>query len=146
MSLSVDEVWARLRGVPDPEIPAISLVDLGVIRDVAYEGGALVIGVAPTYTGCPATAAINQDIAAALNVPNLRLERRLSPPWTSDWISAEGHEKLRAYGIAPPRRDVACPQCGSADVARVSAFGSTPCKANYRCRACLEPFERFKCI
>ncbi|SJZ92765.1 1,2-phenylacetyl-CoA epoxidase subunit PaaD [Consotaella salsifontis] len=167
---AIEEVWSWLAEVPDPEIPVISLVDLGIIRDVAYEGETLVVTVTPTYSGCPATSIINLDIEQALRdhgVEALRLERRISPPWTTDWISAEGREKLRAYGIAPPidgtaadgrliqraRRlagaadlSIACPRCGSTRTERVSQFGSTPCKASYRCAECLEPFDYFKCI
>jgi ring-1,2-phenylacetyl-CoA epoxidase subunit PaaD len=149
---ALDEVRSWLAQVPDPEIPVISLVDLGVIRDLAWEGDTLAVAVSPTYSGCPATAVINQEIERALRehgVEKLRLERRLSPPWTTDWISAEGREKLRAYGIAPPvprGGPVACPLCGSKQTDKISQFGSTPCKAHYRCRDCLEPFDHFKCI
>ncbi len=164
-----EEVWRWLGEVPDPEIPVISLTDLGIIRDVAWDGDTLVVAVTPTYSGCPATTVINLDIESALKargIDKLRLERRLSPAWTSDWISAEGRDKLRAYGIAPPidgtaadgrlmaranrlagsNLAVACPRCGSTRTERVSQFGSTPCKASYRCRDCLEPFDYFKCI
>lgn len=150
-----------LAGVADPEIPVLSLLDLGVIRSLAPLGSTgLEIGVSPTYTGCPATAVIRADIVQALEAAGfapIRVSDVLSPPWTSDWISAEGRRKLAAYGIAPPaavgsRRALAgetapgCPRCGSADTELVSEFGSTPCKALHRCRACREPFDRFKCI
>ena len=159
-----------LAQVPDPEIPVISLTDLGIIRDVEWQDDTLVVTVTPTYSGCPATSVINLDIEAALRakgIEKLRLERRLSPPWTTDWISAEGREKLRAYGIAPPvdgtaadgrlagrvarlagtsNLVIACPRCGSTRTEKVSQFGSTPCKASYRCTDCLEPFDYFKCI
>lgn len=164
-----EEVWRWLGEVPDPEIPVISLTDLGIIRDVAWDGDTLVVAVTPTYSGCPATTVINLDIETALKargIDKLRLERRLSPAWTSDWISAEGRDKLRAYGIAPPidgtaadgrlmaranrlagsNLAVACPRCGSTRTEKVSQFGSTPCKASYRCCDCLEPFDYFKCI
>jgi len=164
-----EEVWRWLGEVPDPEIPVISLTDLGIIRDVVWDGDTLVVAVTPTYSGCPATTVINLDIESALKargIDKLRLERRLSPAWTSDWISAEGRDKLRAYGIAPPidgtaadgrlmaranrlagsNLAVACPRCGSTRTEKVSQFGSTPCKASYRCRDCLEPFDYFKCI
>ena len=163
------EVWDWLGHVPDPEIPVISLVELGIIRDVAWDDDTLVVTVTPTYSGCPATAIINLDIEKALRergVAKLKLRRQISPPWTTDWISEAGRGKLRAYGIAPPidgtaadgrlmgRVDrmlganltVACPRCGSARTERVSQFGSTPCKASYRCKDCLEPFDYFKCI
>lgn len=159
-----------LAQVPDPEIPVISLTDLGIIRDVEWQDDTLVVTVTPTYSGCPATSVINLDIEAALRakgIEKLRLERRLSPPWTTDWISAEGREKLRAYGIAPPvdgtaadgrlagrvarlagtsNLVIACPRCGSTKTEKISQFGSTPCKASYRCTDCLEPFDYFKCI
>ncbi|RIK87133.1 MAG: phenylacetate-CoA oxygenase subunit PaaJ [Hyphomicrobiales bacterium] len=166
---SVDEVWRWLDAVPDPEIPVISVVELGIVREVAYDGDTLVVAVTPTYSGCPATAMIDLDIEAALRghgVEKLRLERRLSPPWTTDWIGPDAREKLRAYGIAPPvdgtaadgrlalraarlsggNAAVLCPRCGSPDTQKVSQFGSTPCKASYRCTECLEPFDYFKCI
>ena len=159
-----------LSPVPDPEIPVISLTDLGIIREVEWQDDTLVVTVTPTYSGCPATSVINLDIEAALRakgIQKLRLERQLSPPWTTDWITTEGREKLRAYGIAPPvdgtaadgrlagrvarlagtsNLVIACPRCGSAKTEKVSQFGSTPCKASYRCTDCLEPFDYFKCI
>ena len=166
---STAEVWDWLSHVPDPEIPVISLTDLGIVRDVAWDGDTLVVTVTPTYSGCPATAIINLDIETALRergISNLRLKRQISPPWTTDWISEGGREKLRAYGIAPPidgtaadgrligrvnrmtgsNLTVACPRCGSVHTSKVSQFGSTPCKASYRCDDCLEPFDYFKCI
>jgi ring-1,2-phenylacetyl-CoA epoxidase subunit PaaD len=167
---STDDVWRWLAEVPDPEIPVISVTDLGIVRDVLWDGETLVVAVTPTYSGCPATSVINLDIEQALRehgIASLRIERRLSPPWTTDWISGEGREKLRAYGIAPPvdgtaadgvlaaRVDsllgrgnlvIPCPRCGANDTEKVSQFGSTPCKASYRCKACLEPFDYFKCI
>jgi ring-1,2-phenylacetyl-CoA epoxidase subunit PaaD len=167
---STDQVWEWLAQVPDPEIPVISLTDLGIIRDVEWQGDTLVVAVTPTYSGCPATSIINLDIETALRsngIEKLRLDRRLSPPWTTDWISEAGREKLRAYGIAPPidgtaadgRLDarvarmagasnlvIPCPRCGSNHTEKVSQFGSTPCKASYRCTDCLEPFDYFKCI
>ncbi len=150
--LSEAEVWEVLGGVPDPEIPVISLVDLGVIRGVGYEGDTLVVTVAPTYSGCPATAVINMDIDAALRaagVEQLELRRQLAPPWTTDWLSAEGRAKLEAYGIAPPQPaggPERCPRCASKNLQKISQFGSTPCKAQWRCGDCLEPFDYFKCI
>ncbi|WP_431323985.1 1,2-phenylacetyl-CoA epoxidase subunit PaaD [Rhizobium sp. YTU87027] len=167
---STADVWQWLGEVPDPEIPVISLVDLGIIRDVSFEDDTLVVTLTPTYSGCPATAIINLDIERALKergVEKLRLQRQLSPAWTTNWISTEGRDKLKAYGIAPPvdgtaidgilrqRIDrlsgrsnltIACPRCGSTNTERISQFGSTPCKASYRCADCLEPFDYFKCI
>ena len=149
---SIDDVWAWLAEVPDPEIPAISLVDLGIIRAVAWEGDTLAVTVTPTYSGCPATSLINFEIERALRehgVEKIALKRQISPPWTTDWLSDEGRAKLEAYGIAPPQPAGGpdkCPHCGSADVERISQFGSTPCKAQWRCNDCLEPFDYFKCI
>ncbi len=167
---STADVWEWLSEVPDPEIPVISVTDLGIVRDVAWDGDTLVVTVTPTYSGCPATAVINIDIEKALRekgVGKVRLERRLSPPWTTDWLTDEAREKLRAYGIAAPidgtQADgrlmsrasrlagtsnlvVACPRCGSANTEEISRFGSTPCKASWRCKECLEPFDYFKCI
>jgi ring-1,2-phenylacetyl-CoA epoxidase subunit PaaD len=147
--VSVGQVWDWLGQVPDPEIPVLSLTDLGVIRDVRFDDDTLVVAVTPTYSGCPATAIINLDIETALRAHGLdkiRLERVLSPPWTTDWMSEDGRRKLREYGIAPPGAAPACPRCGATRVRKVSQFGSTPCKANYACEDCLEPFDYFKCI
>ncbi len=141
-------IWEVLASVPDPEIPVVSIVDLGIVREV--HSGEVVI--TPTYTGCPATLVIEQDIRSALDSSGFRvvaIRTTLSPPWTTDWISEEGRRKLRLYGIAPPlaagERLVACPQCGSRETEEISRFGSTPCKAQWRCRDCLEPFDLFKC-
>jgi ring-1,2-phenylacetyl-CoA epoxidase subunit PaaD len=147
--VSAAQVWDWLGQIPDPEIPVLSLTDLGVIRDVRFDNDTLIVAVTPTYSGCPATAVINLDIENALRargVDKLRLERRLSPPWTTDWMSEDGRRKLEQYGIAPPGATVACPRCGSTNARKVSQFGSTPCKALYACEDCLEPFDRFKCI
>lgn len=149
---STDQVWDWLHQVPDPEIPVISLTDLGIIRDVAFEGETCVVTVTPTYSGCPATSIINLDIETALRGHGLRdieLRRQLSPAWTTDWMTQEGRDKLAAYGIAPPQPAGGpdkCPHCSSPNVERLSQFGSTPCKAQWRCTDCLEPFDYFKCI
>lgn len=149
---TLDEVRGWLAQVPDPEIPVLSLMDLGVIRDVVWQGDRLVVTVTPTYSGCPATAIIKQDIRAALSAQGLEaveIMDQLSPAWTTDWISDAGRAKLLEYGIAPPQpagTPKACPQCGSTDLERVAEFGSTPCKALWKCRTCLEPFDYFKCI
>ena len=160
------EVQARLHGVlsqvADPEIPVLSVIDLGVIRHLQMRpDGRLEVGIAPTYSGCPATAVIKADVLRALAGAGFDAVAVdvLAPPWTSDWISAEGRQKLEAFGIAPPAEAVgstrrllredapaACPRCGSKRTARQSEFGSTPCKALYRCNDCLEPFDYFKCI
>lgn len=165
-----DEIWRWLAEVEDPEIPVISVVDLGIVRQVDWQDDTLVIAVTPTYSGCPAVNVINFEIEKHLRtkgIKDLRIERRLSPPWTTEWLSDAGREKLKGYGIAPPipgtgapdrkaqraarlagrsALDVECPRCGSRETERVSQFGSTPCKASWRCRDCLEPFDYFKCI
>jgi len=146
--MAADAIWEVLEGVPDPEIPVLSVADLGIVRDVSPDR----VLITPTYTGCPATQVIERDIRSALDAAGFRdvaVETTLSPPWTTDWISEAGRAKLKAYGIAPPLPAgtcaVECPQCGWTDTEEVSRFGSTPCKAQWRCRACLEPFDLFKC-
>ena len=140
-------IWSVLEKVADPEIPVLSVVDLGIVREVTSER----VLITPTYTGCPATQVIERDLRAALDAAGsrgVRIETILAPPWTTDWISEAGRRKLKAYGIAPPtpgEREVECPQCGSTDTEEISRFGSTPCKALWRCRSCAEPFDLFKC-
>ncbi len=152
MKPAVEDIWAWLDQVPDPEIPVISVVDLGIVRDVAWDGDTLEVAVTPTYSGCPATRVISMDIETALRdhgIDDLRISTRISPPWTTDWLSDKGRAKLEDYGIAPPQPaggPERCPHCGDTDVVRVSQFGSTPCKAHWRCNSCLEPFDYFKCI
>jgi ring-1,2-phenylacetyl-CoA epoxidase subunit PaaD len=156
------EVWELLAQVPDPEIPVLSIVDLGIVRHVRQGAdGGLRVGITPTYSGCPATAVIRSSVRAALDAHGHRnavLEEVLSPPWTSDWLTPAGRRKLADFGIAPPEEAVAspkqlwratlvtCPRCGSRATERVSEFGSTPCKAHYQCSACREPFDYFKCF
>ncbi|WP_299401620.1 1,2-phenylacetyl-CoA epoxidase subunit PaaD [uncultured Roseobacter sp.] len=145
-------VWDWLDAVPDPEIPAISLIDLGIIRDIQWQGDTLEVTVTPTYSGCPATRIINLDIETALRdqgIENITLKTQLSPAWTTDWLTKRGKARLEAYGIAPPQPAGGpqhCPLCKSDQVERISQFGSTPCKAQWRCSDCLEPFDYFKCI
>ncbi len=151
--------WEAAAAVPDPEVPCVTVADLGILRDVQMLDGVAVAQVTPTYSGCPATLAIELSIEAALRDAGFdaRIERVLSPAWTTDWISTEGREKLRKFGIAPPEPgqgkaamfaapDVTCPRCGSDNTSRISEFGSTACKAHYQCKACAEPFDYFKCI
>lgn len=158
--------WAVLGQVLDPEVPALSVCDLGIVREVRFDAAGLTVWLTPTYSGCPATEAIESAVRDALQLAGfgaVRTELRRAPAWTTDWISPEGRAKLKAYGIAPPahlqaapdgtmpirimrRESVACPRCESTDTERLSAFGSTACKALYRCRACREPFEHFKPI
>ncbi len=155
--------WEALSAVEDPEIPAVNIVELGLVRFVKTRAdGTLEVGLSPTYVGCPATEVIRTSVSAALRAADIggfEVTQVLSPAWSSDWITAEGRRKLHAYGIVPPERTVsnvrdvlradrpmACPRCHSVDTETLSQFGSTPCKALHRCRACLEPFEYFKCI
>jgi ring-1,2-phenylacetyl-CoA epoxidase subunit PaaD len=163
--LSREEVLSILNDVMDPEVPVLSVVELGIVRDVELHGGreAVTVVLTPTYSGCPAMRVIEDDIAAALNARGIeRVEIRTSfnPAWTTDWITADGREKMRAYGIAPPgpanhdapiaigrrRPAVRCPYCGSADTTLESEFGATACKAIHMCRGCMQPFEEFKAI
>jgi ring-1,2-phenylacetyl-CoA epoxidase subunit PaaD len=163
---TLEAIWAALAAVPDPEIPVISVVDLGIVREVAWHGDELVVTLTPTYSGCPATEVIAADVAAALakaGVPCARIETRLAPAWTTDWIAAGAKARLASYGIAPPgpssgaqRIDIAglsrrgpapqipCPRCGSIRTRELSRFGATPCKAQHRCDDCLESFDYFK--
>ena len=162
---AIDGIWATLAAIPDPEIPVISIVELGIVRDVAFDDDGLVVTVTPTYSGCPAIEVIASDIERALaasGVGSVRVQTRLSPAWTTDWIAPLARKRLRTYGIAPPgersaqqtidtsslRRPAAptipCPRCGSSRTRELSRFGSTPCKAQYRCEDCLEPFDYFK--
>lgn len=159
-SVSRDQVIEWLSMVPDPEVPVLTITDLGIVRDVVVNSK-VIVALTPTYTGCPATEVIERSVIDALHkhgIKDVVIDRVLSPPWTSDWISDEGRDKLREYGIAPPLpgtskramlqgdRAIACPRCNSTDTTLVSEFGSTACKASYKCVACLEPFEYFKCI
>jgi ring-1,2-phenylacetyl-CoA epoxidase subunit PaaD len=161
----VQAAWRALAAVPDPELPALTLADLGIVRFVnVREDGSLDVGLSPTYTGCPATDHIAELARRALEdagVGAFSVRPVLAPAWSSDWITVEGRRKLEEYGIVPPSpaaesarawraagacRSVACPRCRSARTESISEFGSTPCKALHRCLDCLEPFERFKCI
>ncbi len=161
----VAQAWRVLDGVLDPEVPVVSVVELGIVRDVVDVADRLSVVLTPTYSGCPATEVIEQGVRDALSTAgfkNVDVRLRRAPAWTTDWISADGRRKLREYGIAPPGPVVAeqgapirflrktpalpCPRCESTNTERLSAFGSTACKATYRCRACGEPFEHFKAI
>lgn len=159
-------IWSALAAVADPEIPVLSIVDLGIVRGVEWQDEVPLVTVTPTYSGCPATEVIMADIGRALSEAGFathRIEIRLAPAWTTDWISAGGRERLSAFGIAPPgaraaaamqaidttglrarAARVACPRCGAEHTRELSRFGSTPCKAQYRCDVCLEPFDYFK--
>jgi ring-1,2-phenylacetyl-CoA epoxidase subunit PaaD len=159
----IDEAWRVLDDVLDPEVPALSVRDLGIVRDVraAADGPGLEVVLTPTYSGCPATELISDSVREALEAAGhgpVQVTLQRAPAWTTDWISAEGREKLRRYGIAPPgacadaqpihlvARGITCPRCDSAQTERLSAFGSTACKSLYRCLSCREPFEHFKPI
>ena len=165
-SVTLDQVWSWLGEVPDPEIPVISVVDLGIVRNVEFDGDECVVTITPTYSGCPAMQVISDAVGEALRargLDKLRIVTQLSPAWTTDWMSETGKAALKGYGIAPPveqaidisglhagirRRaapDVACPHCGSPHTQLTSEFGSTPCKALYKCLDCREPFDYFKC-
>lgn len=147
-----DQIWDWLDAVPDPEIPVISVVDLGVVRDVSVSEEGVEVTITPTYTGCPAMSVIAFDIETALvqkGIENITLKTQIAPAWTTDWLSKKGRARLEDYGIAPPQvagGPERCPQCKSTNVERISQFGSTPCKAQWRCQSCLEPFDYFKCI
>ncbi len=159
--LTAEQAWDVLARVADPEIPVISVTELGIVREVRVDGDAVAVVVTPTYSGCPATEVIEQSIVGALREAGaaaVRVHTQLTPPWTTDWITPAAQEKLRRYGIAPPgmiagqgdpqpvsfAARVDCPLCGSGNTERLSAFGATACKALYRCRDCREPFEYFK--
>ena len=156
----LERAHSAAAAVVDPEIPVLTLADLGVLRGVERRGDAIIVKLTPTYTGCPATLAIQLAVEAALAEAGLtaaRVDIVLSPPWSTDDITEDGRRKLRDYGIAPPARGaaarslfaeetVACPKCGSTDTSRISEFGSTACKALWRCEACAEPFDYFKCL
>ncbi len=161
--LSPDEVYGVLNTVMDPEVPVISVVELGIVRDVAIQDEAVTITITPTYSGCPAMHEIEADIRTALlerGVRDVKVKLVLSPAWTTDWIGPEAREKLRAYGIAPPgraepqglitltraRAPVPCPFCGSSDTRLQSEFGSTACKAIHVCNSCRQPFDEFKAL
>lgn len=159
---AIDDVMQWLALVPDPEIPVLSVVDLGLIRNVAFDGHTCVVTITPTYSGCPAMQEISADIQSTLQahgVEQVRIETQLSPAWTTDWMTAKGHEALKGFGIAPPGEKainisgitrgavdvvVPCPLCGSSHTRLISQFGSTSCKALYRCNDCGEPFDYFK--
>lgn len=155
------EIFSFLEEVSDPEIPVLSVVDLGVVRDARFEDNKLIITITPTYSGCPAMQVIEADIIRKLKdkgVDNVVVTTKLSPAWTTDWLSEKGKIKLREYGIAPPENEVdksvlfakptvvPCPKCNSRNTRMVSQFGSTACKAHYQCNECQEPFDYFKCL
>jgi ring-1,2-phenylacetyl-CoA epoxidase subunit PaaD len=155
-----DDVLRWLDDVADPELPPVSITDLGIVRDVSVDGDTVIVALTPTYAGCPATEVIAADVERALHdrgIERVRIERRLAPAWSTDWITPRGRERLAAEGIAPPVGSapgladgpivtpiVRCPRCASSATSEISRFGSTPCKALYRCDACREPFDYIK--
>jgi ring-1,2-phenylacetyl-CoA epoxidase subunit PaaD len=159
--VKTSEIWQFLEEVADPEIPVLSVVDLGVVRNVEVNEDEVVVTITPTYSGCPAMKRMEDDIREKLlekGIQSVKVDLILSPAWTTDWISEIGREKLREYGIAPPENEpdksvlfadpvvVPCPKCGSRNTRMVSQFGSTACKAQYQCNDCLEPYDYFKCL
>lgn len=159
VKVSLSNVYDILKTVCDPEIPVLSILDLGIVRDVKFNDDSLNITITPTYTGCPAMHMIEANILAALKnegFENVNIITTLSPPWTTDWLTDSGKQKLKEYGIAPPQttkrietllddQDIICPRCNSLNTNKLSDFGSTACKAMYQCKDCLEPFDYFKC-
>lgn len=153
---SAAQLRRLLEQVADPEIPVISISELGILRDVATDQDTVVVTITPTYSGCPAMHEISNEIKKVLHlsgIEKVNVKLLLSPPWTTDWMSQSGKDKLREYGIAPPiekgqseQGHVKCPQCGASETTKVSEFGSTACKALYKCQTCLEPFDYFKCL
>ena len=145
--ISTDTIWGILKTIPDPEIPAVSIVDLGIIRDVQCDDDMFNITITPTYIGCPAMSFIKEEIIYNMEsqgVINYQIKTSLAPPWTTDWMSEGVKAKLKDAGIAPPSKNVICPQCDSMEVEVISNFGSTACKALYKCLSCAEPFHHFK--
>ncbi len=146
-----DEIWHLLEQVPDPELPIVNLVELGVIRKVKVSGVKVKVTITPTYTACPAKKLFADLIREKLEenaISDIEIETQLSPAWSTDWLSAETLKKLNKEGVAPPTnsdKTVICPRCGSSETSQISRFGSTPCMAMYKCRKCLEPFSYFKC-
>lgn len=159
---SKEQIFKVLSEIPDPEIPVINILELGILRDVKFEGDQCTVVITPTYTGCPAMKVIEDDIRIKLKeigIQNVKVDLVFSPAWTTDWITEEAKDKLSAYGIAPPdhstvdknvllgkKRELKCPHCGSKNTEMISQFGSTACKALYRCLDCKEPFDYFKCL
>jgi len=162
MKPQVDTIYGWLDAVKDPEVPVLSVTDLGIVRKVEWEDDRLIVTITPTYSGCPAMDVIAMEIRMVLlekNIPNHEIRRQLSPAWTTDWMSQKGKDELKAYGIAPPTHSqsvctpeafqeeeaIQCPRCNSYHTSLISRFGSTACKALYKCEECREPFDYFKC-
>ena len=149
IEVTTASIWELLKTIPDPEIPAVSIVDLGIVRNVEFDNNKLNITITPTYSGCPAFSFMKEEIVRHLEsekITNYQINTSLAPPWTTDWMSNEVKSKLKEAGIAPPSQEVACPQCDSQNVQVISEFGSTACKALYKCNDCIEIFHHFKQI
>lgn len=163
MTTAEQNIINEIKAIPDPEIPVITIEELGILKNITIENNMLLVTITPTYTGCPAMQHIENDIKKIAEkhfLDNYKVNTVLSPAWTTDWITEAAKEKLRAYGIAPPEktsvnkavllgkaeRVVKCPQCGSTETEMINQFGSTACKALYKCKSCLEPFDYFKCL
>jgi ring-1,2-phenylacetyl-CoA epoxidase subunit PaaD len=161
VTITKEDIWSWLEEVYDPEVPVLTVVDLGVVRDVSLNADGCNVTITPTYSGCPAMKRIEDDIIEKLQekgVENVTVDLVLAPAWTTDWLSENGKRKLKEYGIAPPENEpdksvlfadpivVPCPKCDSKNTRLVSQFGSTACKAHYQCNDCLEPFDYFKCL
>ena len=157
----IDKIWSIISDIPDPEIPVITLTDLGIIKAVSIEDGMVLVTITPTYIGCPAMKVFEDDIVTKLNehgYEKVKVNTVLSPAWTTDWMTEEGRKKLKDYGISPPvgtsdktalqreKKAIQCPRCNSMNTEMISQFGSTPCKSLYKCLECKEPFDYFKCI
>ena len=149
IEVTTASIWELLKTIPDPEIPAVSIVDLGIVRNVEFDNNKFNITITPTYSGCPAFSFMKEEIIRHLEtegITNYQINTSLAPPWTTDWMSDEVKSKLKEAGIAPPSQEVACPQCDSQNVQVISEFGSTACKALYKCNDCIEIFHHFKQI
>lgn len=159
--VTLDSIKAIVSRVKDPEVPVLTIDDLGILRSISFQGNVWIIEITPTYSGCPAMQTIESDMKRALSnegIHNFEIKSILSPAWTTDWISEEGKRKLQAYGIAPPVDEVdkgvlfskdptvPCPRCQSKQTKMISQFSSTACKAHFQCQECLEPFDYFKCL
>ena len=149
IEVTTASIWELLKTIPDPEIPAVSIVDLGIVRNVEFDDDQFNITITPTYSGCPAFSFMKEEIVRHLEtegITNYQINTSLAPPWTTDWMSDEVKSKLKKAGIAPPSQEVACPKCDSQNVQVISEFGSTACKALYKCNDCIEIFHHFKQI
>jgi len=149
IEVTTSSIWELLKTIPDPEIPAVSIVDLGIVRNVEFDDDQFNITITPTYSGCPAFSFMKEEIIRHLEtegITNYQIDTALAPPWTTDWMSDEVKSKLKKAGIAPPSQEVACPKCDSQNVQVISEFGSTACKALYKCIECIEIFHHFKQI